>query len=128
MKGLELLETYPKAADAIKEFYYGKMIESLQEDNDIPQDFKDMVKAQSFDNEYIATFIDNNPRFLFDLMDANNIIVHTPSVWIEGVVEFGYTVERKGVDTMGSFETYPQRSMAEKLAMEKAIEYLNDKL
>jgi hypothetical protein len=128
MTGIELLETYPKAAFAIKEFYYGKMIESLSEDSDIPQDFKEMVKAQQFDSEYVATFIDNNPRFLFDLLDANNIIVHTPSVWIEGVVEFGYTVERKGVDTMGSFETYPQRNMAEKLAIEKAIEYLNNQL
>jgi hypothetical protein len=129
MKGLELLETYPKAADAIKEFYYGKMIESLQEDNDIPQDFKDMVKAQSFDNEYIATFIDNNPRFLFDLLDANDIIVHTPSVWVEDVVEFGYTIARtKGRDVIGSFETYPHRNIAEGIAMEKAIEHLNDKL
>ena len=46
MTGAELLETYPKAAVAIKEFYYGKMIESLEEDNDIPQEFKDMVQAQ----------------------------------------------------------------------------------
>jgi len=128
MTGLELLEKYPKAADAIKEFYYGKMIESLQEDGDIPQEFKDMVKSQSFDNEYIATFIDNNPRFLFDLMDANDIIVQTPSVWVEGAVQFGYTIDRKNTEMMGSFETYPQRNTAEAIAMEKAIEYLNDKL
>jgi hypothetical protein len=128
MTGLELLEKFPKAADAIKEFYYGKMIESLQEDSDIPQEFKDMVKSQSFDSEYIATFIDNNPRFLFDLMDANDIIVQTPSVWVEGAVQFGYTIERKNIDTMGSFETYPQRNTAEGLAMEKAIEYLNNQL
>jgi hypothetical protein len=129
MTGAELLETYPKVADAIKEFYYRKMIDSLQEDNNIPEEFKDMVKAKQFDNEYFATFIDNNPRFLFDLMDTNEIIIHTPSVWIEGVVEFGYTVERKNnVDSVGSFETYPHRNIAEKHAVEKAFEILNEKL
>lgn len=128
MTGLELLEKFPKAATAIKEFYYGKMIESMSEDSSIPDDFKEMVRTQAFDNEYIATFIDTNPRFLFDLMDANDIIVHTPSVWVENTIQFGYTIERKNVDTMGSFETYAHRTTAEAIAMEKAIEYLNDKL
>ena len=128
MKALDLLEKFPKAADAIKEFYYGKMIESMSEDSSIPDDFKEMIRSQAFDNEYIATFIDTNPRFLFDLMDANDIIVHTPSVWVEGAVQFGYTIERKDVDTMGSFETYPYRNIAEGIAMETAIEYLNNQL
>ena len=61
-------------------------------------------------------------------MDANGIIVHTPSVWVEGAVQFGYTIERKDVDTMGSFETYPYRNIAEGIAMETAIEYLNNQL
>ena len=29
MKGLELLEAYPKAAEVINEFYHTKMIESM---------------------------------------------------------------------------------------------------
>ena len=128
MKGLELLEKFPKAADAIKEFYYGKMIESMSEDSSIPDDFKDMIKAQSFDNEYIATFIDTNPRFLFDLMDANEIIVQTPACWVEGAVQFGYTIDRKNTEMFGSSENYPYRNLAEAVAMEKAVQYLNDKL
>jgi hypothetical protein len=61
-------------------------------------------------------------------MDANDIIVQTPSVWVEDVVQFGYTIDRKNTEMMGSFETYPQRTTAEGLAMEKAIEYLNNQL
>ena len=41
MKAIDLLEKFPKAADAIKEFYYGKMIESMSEDSSIPDDFKE---------------------------------------------------------------------------------------
>ena len=128
MKGLDVLEKFPKAADAIKEFYYGKMIDTMSDDSTIPDEFKAMIRAQAFDNEYLATFIDTNPRFLFDLMDVNEIIVQTPSVWVEGAVQFGYTIERKNVDTIGSSETYSYRNIAEGIAMEKAIEYLNNQL
>ena len=34
-----------------------------------------MLKQQSFDNEYVATFIDSNPRFLFDVFDDNEIYI-----------------------------------------------------
>ncbi len=128
MTGLELLEKFPKAADVIKEFYNNKMINSLEEDGNIPQDFKEMVRAQSFDSEYVAPFIDNNPRFLFDLLDANEIIVQTPACWVEGAVQFGYTIDRKNTEMFGSSETYAYRNLAEGVAMEKAVQYLNDKL
>jgi hypothetical protein len=118
MTGAELLETYPKAAAAIKEFYYGKMIESLQEDNDIPQEFKDMVKAQQFDSEYVATFIDNNPRFLFDIFDANEVYIQI------NVPNFSYSIDAGDVIS-GTWET---RKEAEAAAIEQAFEILNKKL
>ena len=119
MKGIELLETYPKAAVVIKEFYYGKMIESLKEDNDIPEEFKDMVKAQQFDNEYVATFIDNNPRFLFDVFDVNGIFIQ-----INVSPMFSYFINEGDV-VGGSWET---RKEAEASAIEQAFEILNNKL
>jgi len=124
MTGAELLETYPKAAFAIKEFYYGKMIESLSEDSDIPQDFKEMVKSQQFDSEYVATFIDNNPRFLFDIFDENGIYINVTAfpnkLFIYSLV--GEVAE------VGSTETSSTRKEAEKLAIEQAFEILNNKL
>jgi len=122
MKGAELLETYPKAAAAIKEFYYGKMIESLKKDNDIPEEFKDMVKAQQFDSEYVATFIDTNPRFLFDLMDANELYIGIIPTYTNDGVVFQYTLT-----TLISGEQ-PTRIEAEKAVIELAFKMLNDKL
>ncbi len=118
MTGAELLETYPKAAVAIKEFYYGKMIESLEEDNDIPQEFKDMVQAQQFDSEYVATFIDTNPRFLFDILDANEIYIQI------NVPNFSYSINA-GDLISGTWET---RKEAEAAAIEQAFKILNEKL
>ena len=77
MKAVELLEAYPKAANAIGEFYHGKMVSSLENDGDIiPEDFKEMIKSQEFDNEYLAKFIDSNPRFLFDVFDDHEVYIN----------------------------------------------------
>jgi len=122
MTGTELLETYPKAAVAIKEFYYGKMIDSLQEDNDIPEEFKDMVKAQQFDSEYVATFIDTNPRFLFDIFDANNVLIQI-SIDIENNC-FRWSFDGGRVES----NDYTSRKEAEAIAVEEAFKILNDKL
>jgi hypothetical protein len=122
MTGAELLETYPKAAVAIKEFYYGKMINSLQEDNDIPQEFKDMVKAQQFDSEYIATFIDNNPRFLFDIFDANDVYIQI-TVDLENNC-FRYSFDGGQVES----NDFLTRIAAETRSIEAAFEILNEKL
>jgi hypothetical protein len=122
MTGAELLETYPKAAAAIKEFYYGKMIESLEEDNDIPQEFKDMVQAQQFDSEYVATFIDTNPRFLFDIFDQNELYIGIIPTYTNDGVVFQYTLT-----TLISGEQ-PTRIEAEKAVIELAFKMLNNQL
>jgi hypothetical protein len=127
MTGAELLETYPKAAVAIKEFYYGKMIDSLEEDNDIPQEFKDMVQAQQFDSEYVATFINTNPRFLFDIFDSNGVYIEILVDLTKDDALFSYVIDG---DIMGNVEgvLYNSRIEAEKVAIEKAFQLLNDKL
>jgi hypothetical protein len=125
MTGAELLETYPKAAAAIKKFYHGKMIESLQEENEIPEEFKDMVKAQQFDSEYVATFIDTNPRFLFDIFDENGIYINV-TAFRNGL--FIYSIMSDVKEEVGSTETSNTRKEAEKLAIEKAFEILNEQL
>ena len=122
MKAIDLLETYPKAATVIKEFYYEKMINSLQEDNDIPEEFKDMVKAHQFDSEYIATFIDNNPRFLFDIFDANDVYIQI-TVDLENNC-FRYSFDGGQVES----NDFLTRIAAETRSIEAAFEILNEKL
>jgi hypothetical protein len=122
MKAIELLETYPKTADVIKEFYNKKMIDSLEGDGDVPEDFKEMIRSQSFDSEYVAPFIDNNPRFLFDVFDVNDIYIQI-SVDLENNC-FRYSFDGGKVES----NDYESRTLAEKAAIESAFQMLNDKL
>jgi hypothetical protein len=117
MTGLDLLETYPRAAEEIAEFYRSKMIESLNT-QDVPDEFKEMIKDQEFDNQYIATFIDANPRILFDVFDSNEVFIQI------NVPNFSYSINEGDV-IAGS---WPNRIEAERAAIEQAFQILNDKL
>jgi hypothetical protein len=117
MKGLELLETYPKAAKVINEFYHIKMIESMNTE-DVSQEYKDLLKEQEFDNEYVATFIDANPRILFDVFDDHEVYINISAP------KFSFSIGTGGVIS-GTLKT---RKEAEKAAIEHAFAILNDKL
>ena len=126
MKAIDLLEKYPKVAKVINEFYRSKMIESLNTE-DVPDEFKELVKQQEFDNEYVAKFIDGNPRILFDVFDNNdiNIIIH--AYIEEPPTEFGYSIPQEG-DKSATMTVYQTRKEAEVAAVERAFEILNEKL
>lgn len=126
MTGLELLEKYPKTAQIVNEFYRSKMIESLNTE-DVPDEFKELVKQQEFDNEYIAKFIDGNPRILFDVFDNNDINIVIHAYIEEPPTEFGYSIPQEG-DMSATMTIYQTRKEAESAAIEKAFEILNHKL
>jgi len=121
MIAIELLEKYPEAATVINEFYRSKMIESLNTE-DVPDEFKELVKQQEFDNQYIAKFIDGNPRILFDVFDTNNIYIQI-SVDLENNC-FRYSFDGGRVES----NDYELRILAEKAAIESAFQILNEKL
>jgi hypothetical protein len=126
MTGLELLETYPRAAEVINEFYHSKMIESM-DTPDVPDEFKEMLKQQEFDNEYVAKFIDANPRILFDVFDSNAVYIEILVDYSKNDAEFTYGVIDD--DEMNTESTiYNSRVEAEKVAIETAFQLLNDKL
>jgi hypothetical protein len=128
MKGIELLETYPKAAKVIGEFYNNKLIDSMNDSSEgVSDEFKEMLKQQSFDNEYVATFIDNNPRFLFDIFDSNSVYIEILVDLTKDDALFSYVIDG---DMMSNVEgiLYNSRIEAEKVAIEKAFQLLNDKL
>jgi hypothetical protein len=126
MKAVELLETYPRAAEVINEFYHTKMIESM-DTSDVSQEYKDLLKEQEFDNEYVATFINANPRMLFDVFDSNAVYIEILVDTTTNEPEFTYGVIDG--DTMYTCPgKYYFRIEAEKVAVEKAFQLLNDKL
>jgi len=126
MKAIELLEKYPEAAKVINQFYHAKITDSMST-ADVPEEFKEMLKQQEFDNEYIASFIDNNPRMLFDVFDDNELYIEILVMYSDRPSIFTYTViEGDLVHTQPT--KYTSRIEAEKVAIETAFQILNEKL
>lgn len=114
----ELLEKHPYAADAVKQWFMGKMIESFKDQN-VPAEFKDFMRQQGISNERLEKIIGENPRALFDVFDENQLvinIIHT---------DVGFTWDVSDVKNVGY---YASRREAEIAAVQRAFRILDDKL
>lgn len=120
MNGLQLLNDYPKAAIVVKQWYLDKMLENIN-DESIPDDFKELVRQQSLDDERVSKFIDSSYRTLFDVFDNHKIYIQV-SVLVEAP-KFWYSIN--GADSRLRWD---DRREAEKYAVFEAFKLLNDKL
>jgi hypothetical protein len=96
-----------------------RLLESLN-DESIPENFKDFVKAQDMENENISKMIDANPRILFDVFDEHKVYIQINV----SSSNFSYSINEGDVIS-GSWEN---RIEAEKAAIEQAFQMLNNKL
>lgn len=124
MNSKELLEKYPKAAEAVIKYYSEQFLKSIENAN-IDEEFKEFYKAQHIDNEYVAEFIEGNPRGTFDVFDANNIYIILHIYTEEPPTEFAFNI---AYDEKDHHEMYSTRKEAEQAAVERAFEILNEKL
>jgi len=129
MEGLELLKKYPLAGKVIKDWFLGKMIESLKSEA-IDEEFKNFMREQGVEDDKLGTMIDVNPRMLFDVFDENDIIIYFMIFSSPEGVRFS------GAIHIGNDEVKPNpigkqcntRKEAEHAAIEAAFEILENKL
>jgi len=124
MKGIELLEQNPESAKLICSYYLEVMLQSLN-DESLPEDFKDHVRAQAMDNRNIAAILDGNPRNLFDFFDHHNMYINVTT--FPDTLFFTYSIMNE-IATSGSNNVYRTRKEAESGAIEQAIKQLETRL
>ena len=118
MKSIELLEKYPLTTEVVRDWFIKRMVESVNEDNNVPEDFKNFMIEQGVPNDRLCIFIDANPRSLFDVFDENNIVIETS---LYPNAEF--TIKIGNQATTNSWKT---RKEAEAFAVEAAFEILEE--
>lgn len=119
MKGIEILESHPKSATVLKQWYLEKMLEGLKNEN-LPEDFKEYVRQQDVNNEGVASIIDISPRGLFDVFDSHKIYVET-------VIDTGANFWWKIGEQQSSIG-YESRINCDKAAIVEAFKLLEAKL
>lgn len=121
-KGIELLEQYPKASEVVLEWYKNKMKDSLNISTlseDIKKSFNDYIIGL----DHISLMIDNNPRFLFDVLDENKVYIFIHYMDVKDNVEFFYSFRNIDTNPVKLFET---RKEAEMAAIEQAFKLLDN--
>jgi hypothetical protein len=126
MTGKELLEAYPKAAETVVKYYSEQFIKSI-EAGDVSDEIKEYAKGQTIDLEYVATFMDINPRGLFDVFDSNGVYIEILVDLTKDDALFSYVIDGNIMSNVEGV-LYNSRIEAEKVSIEKAFELLNDKL
>jgi hypothetical protein len=115
---LELLEKYPEASKVIVSYYLEKMLEGLNDDK-LPENFKDFVRAQGVDNDKIAKILEASPRNLFDVFDSYGFYAEIS--YSEGA--FHYVI-----NNYSKVGPYSSRKECDAAAVTVMIQLLNDKL
>lgn len=114
----ELLENYSYAADAVREWFMSKMMESFKDDS-VPADFKEFMRKQGVPNDRIVKLVEDNPRVFFDAFDDNGVIINIVCT------ENGFTWN---VGDVKNVQFYRYRKDAEQAAVERAFIILDEKL
>lgn len=114
----KLLEKYPYATDAIREWFMGKMIESFK-DQSVPAEFKEYMRQQGISKDRLSKILGENPRVLFDVFDDNNLIINII------YTDQGFTWD---VEDVKSVQYYSCRRDAEHAAVERTFRILDERL
>lgn len=126
MGAKELLNTYPRVYDRIKEWYIQKMMKSMPS-IEAPEEFKNYMKDTETINRLIENLIDKNPAALFEIFD--NVGVYAEVSVIIDVIKpyFTYKVHISSPPSIiPSREMYTRRMDAEYYAMMEAVQYIEE--
>jgi hypothetical protein len=130
MKGKELLDTYPKVAKIIKEYFTTKLLESLPMSTDVPEEFRNTMKERGVADEMLANIIDKNPAALFEIFDSLQVYVGivVQQVPITGKVIFNYYICPKGKCLEETPEDFFNRPDVEHYAILAAVQYIDNNI
>ena len=120
MKAIELLEKYPLTTEVVRDWFITRMMESINEDSDVPEDFKKFMIDQGVPNDRLCVFIDANPRSLFDVFDDNDLFIE---IFMYPDVTFTCKIGNEATTN-----SWKSRKEAEIFAIEAAFEMLENKL
>jgi hypothetical protein len=88
MNGIEVLEKYPMATEEVRAWFMEELLSSIKETT-APEDFKQYMLDKGVENEKLARLIELNPRMLFDVFDANGVII---LIGIDDNEKFSWTI------------------------------------
>ena len=75
MKTEELLNNNPLSKELIRQWFFNKMTETIDDDIEVPQDFRDAMIKEGISDILLKKHIEVNPRCLFEIFDENELFI-----------------------------------------------------
>jgi len=113
---IEILNDFPLATEAIRDWFMKKMIESFDKDS-VPEEFKKGMLSRGVPDQTLAIMLDESPRNFFDVLDNNNIVIET--------LHLGKNIFHFRINNLDDEKRYDGRIPCERAAVIKAFEMLN---
>ena len=119
---IKLLNKNPHSTKEVQAWFLSNLLKTV--DDDMPEEFKEFVKAQQIDDDKLATMIKESPRGLLDVFDEHEIYIN---IVYQDEVGFVWHLGNPHSEG-GASVPYNTRKKAEHKAIFKAIEILDNKL
>ena len=119
MKAKDLLDSHPLSKEIIKKWFMKEILKSFEND-DVPQEFKDLILSEGVSDEKLTTLIDVNTRMLLDVFDNNDVIM---VITYHENSNFGWAL-----DDLVSETSFLTRKDAEKNCLIQAFKILENNL
>lgn len=119
MKAKDLLDSHPLSKEIIKKWFMKEILKSFEND-DVPQEFKDLILSEGVSDEKLTTLIDVNTRMLLDVFDDNDVIM---VITYHENSSFGWAL-----DDLVSETSFLTRKDAEKNCLIQAFKILENNL
>ena len=118
---IKLLKDHPHAAEVVQEWFLNNLRKTITED--MGEEFKKFIMAQSVDLDKLATMIERGPSGLMYVLDEHDIYINV--VYQD---EVGFVWDMGHPHGGNPSIPYNTRMQAERKAIFKAFEILEDKL
>ena len=127
MGGKEILETYPKTANFLREWFMNQMIQNIQKDsNGELEDIKKFMQERGIDPPLIL-MLENNPNGLFETFDNLGVYINIECNLYAGTMHTTYDMKKsKGQHIENNSIWFKSRKETEKSAMLEAIKYIEE--
>lgn len=122
---IEELEKFPNVLDALRDYYIKKLEDSIKKTENIPDDFKEMLRKQGVTDDTIITVINKSPANLFYFFDDQSLFIN---VTTEKGETFSYNIIINHQTGVGSTLMANTRKEAEEQAIVTAMQMLETKL
>lgn len=120
MKIKELLNNNPLSKELIRQWFFKELTESINDDIEVPQDFRDAMISEGISDKLLKTHIENNPHCLFEIFDNKELFIDV----YRKKMQFTFDINSKQIEN----KYFMFRKDAELHAIEQTIILLENKL